>query len=59
MSKNWVDINGNIHILPDGVLLKDAIPVCKYLLPCGICCMSSKLEKCSLLKEYKSYENND
>lgn len=59
MSKNWVDINGNIHIVPDGVLLKDAMPDCKYLLPCGICCMVSDLKTCSLLKEYKVHENND
>lgn len=49
----WTDFNGNKHIVCTNVELKLQQPNCKYLLPCGLCILTSSLATCSLLKEDK------
>lgn len=49
----WTDSNGNIHSIDDRVELRLQQPNCKYLLPCGLCTLTSSLSTCYLLKGVK------
>lgn len=49
----WTDYNGNKHIVNTDVELSLQQPNCKYLLPCGICILTSRMDTCSLLKTDK------
>lgn len=49
----WKDMNGNEHVISDKILLSNQQPNCKYLLPCGICTLTSSLDTCYLLREVK------
>lgn len=55
----WKDMNGNEHVIADKILLSNQQPNCKYLLPCGICVLTSSLETCYLLRDPKSSGSED
>lgn len=46
----WKDMNGNGHIINNNMPLSMQQPNCKYLLPCGICMLTSEMNTCSLLR---------
>lgn len=55
----WTDINGTEHEIIENIELQLQQPRCKYLLPCGLCTLTSSLVTCSLLKDPKSISSED
>lgn len=54
----WIDVNGNEHIINPHMELQMQQPNCKFLLPCGLCTLTSSLKTCCMLLEVK-HEDND
>lgn len=54
----WKDMNGNNHVINNNIELSLQQPSCKYLLPCGICTLTSNMHTCSLLKEETKNEKD-
>lgn len=50
----WTDMNGKDHEICENIELRLQQPNCKYLLPCGICTLTSSLETCYLLRGKKN-----
>lgn len=55
----WTDMNGIEHEICPNIELRLQQPNCKYLLPCGLCTLTSSLETCYLLKDPKSSGSED
>ncbi len=55
----WTDFNGTEHKISDNLELQLQQPNCQYLLPCGLCTLTSSLETCCLLKDPKSISSED
>lgn len=53
----WTDYNGNEHKTNDLFMLKDQLPDCKYILPCGLCSLYPELKTCVLMK-YEVKDND-
>ena len=49
----WKDYNGNVHEVSECMELSAQQPDCKFLLPCGICTLTSDMRTCDLLKGVK------
>lgn len=55
----WTDMNGTEHEISENIELQLQQPRCKYLLPCGLCTLTSSLATCNLLKDPKSISSED